>query len=114
MAKNFKKFIPLFKLVADSQHISETLLRRAEGIIERAKEELHRLHGIGRGHLVTELEYEIQKVEELAAELRTIPHDSIMDLHHIHLIEEALLKHENRLSEEVRRINAYDENGVRL
>jgi hypothetical protein len=92
--------------------MSETLVRRAEGIIERAKEELHRLHGVGRGHLVAELEHEIRLVEELAKELRIIPHDTVMELHHIHQIEERLLQHENRLIEEVIRIEAH--NGVRF
>jgi hypothetical protein len=92
--------------------MSETLIGRAERIVERAKVELHRLHGIGRGHLVTELEHEIRRVEELANELRMIPHNTPMEMQHIHQIEERLLQHENRLIEEVARIEAH--NGVRI
>jgi hypothetical protein len=92
--------------------MSETLLKRAEGIVERAKAEVHRLHGVGRGHLVAQLEHEIRLIEELARELRMIPHDTVMELHHIHQIEERLLAHENRVIEEVIRIEAH--NGVRF
>ncbi len=102
----------IFKSVVESQNFAETLLRRAEAIVERAKEELHRLHSVGRGHLVAELEHEINVVEEIARGLRMIPSDAIMELHHIHEVEERLLKHENRLIEELIRIEAHD--GVRF
>jgi hypothetical protein len=85
------------------------LVRRGEEILKRAKEDLDRLHGAGRGHLVSELKYEIERVEFFVEELKGIPHSFSFELHQIHYIEEQLLKHENRLSEEVRLIEAHNE-----
>ncbi len=100
------------KSVAESQQLAETLVARAEGIVRRAKAELARFHGAGRGHLVAELEHEIARVEQLEKELKTLPHGTILELSHIHRVEEQLLQHENRLAEEVARIDAHREEQV--
>ncbi len=100
------------KSVAESQQLAETLVARAEGIVRRAKAELARFHGAGRGHLVAELEHEIARVEQLEKELKAMPHGTILEMHQIHQIEEQLLQHENRLAEEVARIDAHSEQQV--
>jgi TolA-binding protein len=88
------------------------LAKRAEEIVKRAKAELARFHGEGRGHLVAELEHEITRVEQLEKELKALPHGTILELSHIHQVEEQLLQHENRLAEEVARIGAHSEEQV--
>ncbi len=85
---------------------------RAEAIVKRAKADLERFHGSGRGHLVAELEHEIARVEELEKELKALPHGTILELHRIHEVEQRLLEHENRLAEEVARIDAHSEQQV--
>ncbi len=88
------------------------MVRRGEEILKRAKEDLERLHGAGRGHLVSELKHEIERVEFFVEELKGIPHSFAFESHQIHYIEEQLLLHENRLSEEVRLIEAHNEHEV--
>ncbi len=100
------------KSVAESQQLAETLVARAEGIVRRAKAELARFHGAGRGHLAAELEHEITRVEQLEKELKAMPHGTLLEMHQIHQIEEQLLQHENRLAEEVARIDAHSEQQV--
>ncbi len=100
------------KSVAESQQLAETLAKRAEGIVTRAKAELARFHGAGRGHLVAELENQIRKVEQLEKELKALPHGTILEWQHIHQVEEQLLHHENTLAEEVARIDAHSEQQV--
>jgi hypothetical protein len=82
------------------------LAARAEAIVKRAKADLERFHASGRSHLVAELEHEIARVEELEKELKALPHGTILELHRIHEVEQRLLEHENRLAEEVARIEA--------
>jgi hypothetical protein len=100
------------KSVAESQQLAETLAKRAEGIVTRAKADLARFQGAGRGHLVAEIENQIRQVEELEKELKALPHGTILDMHHIHQIEEQLLHSENILAEEVVRIDAHSEQQV--
>jgi DNA gyrase/topoisomerase IV subunit A len=74
-----------------------------------ARAELNRLHGLGRGHLVQELEREIRLVERLERELKSHPVGTQLEQTRVHQIEEQLLQHENNLAEHVRRIEAIDD-----
>jgi hypothetical protein len=48
----------------------------------------------------------------LEKELKALPHGTILELHRIHEVEQRLLEHENRLAEEVARIEAHNEQQV--
>jgi hypothetical protein len=88
------------------------LIKRAEEIVKRAKEDLERFNSTGKGHLVTALEREIQMVENIEKDLKALPQGTTLELQHIHQIEERLLRHENTLSEEVARIEAHNDKDV--
>jgi hypothetical protein len=105
------KFL-IFKIVAESQSLGETLVRRAEEILKRAKGDLERLHGTGRGEQVSEIQHQIKIVEELENWMKTLPRETILELHEFHQIEEKLLEHENKLAEEVKRLEDYYQNAV--
>ena len=62
----------------------------------------------GRGHLVGELNREIHLIEQLERELRAHPAGHVLTEEEIHRVEERLLRHENNLLEEVRRIEAFN------
>jgi sensor domain CHASE-containing protein len=96
--------------VAESQHLAETLIRRAEEIVHRAEADLLRHHGEGRQHLTVELEREIQLVRHLVSELRALPEGHHLEQHHFLELEERLLHHENRLAEELARIEGHNDN----
>jgi len=96
--------------VANSQSIVETLIARAQAIITRARADEARFHLNGRGHLVGELNREIHLIEQLERELRAHPAGHVLSEEERHRVEERLLRHENTLIEEVRRIEAYNAN----
>jgi hypothetical protein len=99
--------------VTESQQLADTLVKRAEEILKRAKADLQRLHGSGLSHLTLDLEKEIRMVETYANELKAIPHDFHFELHQIHTIEEQLLKHENLLAELIATIEWHNDSEPR-
>ena len=105
------KFL-IFKIAAESQSLGETLVKRAEEILKRAKADLERLHSAGRGELVAEIQHQIKIVEELENWMKTLPRETILELHVFHQTEEKLLEHENKLAEEVKRLEDYNQNAV--
>jgi hypothetical protein len=99
----------LYKSVADSQSIVEALSLRAEQLLQRARADLFRLGGNGRGELVGQIEHEIRLVARLDRELKSLPFGTELDEQQRHTIEEQLLQHENILAEELRRVEAHNE-----
>jgi hypothetical protein len=95
--------------VAESQQLADTLVKRAEEILKRAKADLERLHASGRSHLTLDLEKEIRNVETYVSELKAIPHDFHFELHQLHTVEEQLLKHENNLAELVAKVDSHND-----
>ncbi len=88
------------------------MVKRAEEILKRAKADLERLHSAGRGDLVAEIQHQIKIVEELENWMKTLPRETILELHVFHQTEEKLLEHENKLAEEVKRLENYNQNAV--
>lgn len=103
--KNLNNYF-ILQTVADSQSINEVLIERATGIVQRAKADVERLHFEGKGHLVADLEKEIQLVEKLAEDLKDHPvlGPNVLQQHEVHQIAQQLLLHENNILEQVHRI----------
>jgi hypothetical protein len=87
----------------NGQYDRHQLEERALVLIQRAKDELERIHREGRGHLVQEIEYEIGLIEDFVEELRVHP-SSHFEAEHGRQIEQRLAEHERRLAEALKRI----------
>ena len=95
--------------MVESQGLASALAERAEALVHRAKADLERLHGQGRQHLTVEIEHEIHLIEQLVKQLRAHPEGHQFNVEEHFRIEEQLLHHENRLAEELRRIENHND-----